>query len=584
MAALRWLFMLWIGGYWGHMWSVLWHGLQMDVAVATYLTAPLALAMLVSVWLPARTEKAMRKGANVYLGVVAALLSLIFCADAALYPYWGFKLDTTPLFYFSTSPGAAMASLPWWQWCLWAVVICAAALALWTLLRLLLLKGSFAPTRRRWLTTGVLVMACGLMVIPMRGGVSVATMAPGRVYFSNDMRLNHAAINPAFNLLYSATHASRLDRQFRFMDEAQAQDIASKLNVPADTVGPRVEGRPDVYIIILESFSAHLMPSLGGEPIAMRLDSIAADGLLFTDAYASSFRTDRGLPAIVTSYPAQPTASILKYVQKLDSLPSLPRLLKGAGYDMTYYYGGDIDFTNVRAMVNAAGFDRIVSDVDFPLGQRLTKWGAPDGAVFSRALADANSAPADAAPRFAVIQTSSSHEPYDVPYDGGTGNKKVNAFQYADSCLGAFYAGIEALPRPALVVMVPDHYGSWPENLTDPAERHHIPIVLAGSALKGVEVDRDLLALPASQTDIGATVAALLGIDHSPLTFSHNLLAPRQSPAAFFSEPSWIAMRTPQGTAVLSVDTSEPMSQAPDSAFSALKAYVQTLYTDLSQR
>lgn len=583
MAALRWLFMLWTGGYWGHMWSVLWHGLPMDLAVAAYIAAPVALALMVSAWLPVRWGPALRRGADAYLAAVAGILSLIYCADAALYPYWGFKLDTTPIFYFTTGPAAAMASLAWWKWAAWGAATVVAGIASWLWLRLCLPARCFAPARRRWAATAAMAAACGLMVIAMRGGVSVATMSPGRVYFSTDMRLNHGAINPAFNLLYSATHAARLDKQFRFTTDEEAAAEAARLNVQSSP-GPRVEGRPDVYIIILESFSAHLMPSLGGEPVALRLDSLARTGWLFTDAYASSFRTDRALPAIVCSYPAQPTASILKHVPKLEGLPSLPRLMKDAGYDMTYYYGGDIDFTNVRAMVNAAGFDRIVSDADFPLAERMSKWGAPDGAVFSRALADARAAQRPEQPRMAVIQTSSSHEPYDVPYDGGSGNRKVNAFQYADSCLGAFADQITRLPRPSLMVIVPDHYGSWPEDLSEPAARHHIPLVLCGTALEGVEIDPALLSLPASQTDIGATVAGLLGIDHSSLPFSHNLLAPRQRPAAFFSEPSWIAMRTPGATAVLSVDTQEQMTAAPDSVYTSLRAYAQTLYTDLAGR
>ena len=72
-------------------------------------------------------------------------------------------------------------------------------------------------------------------------------------------------------------------------------------------------------MIIAESFSAHLMPSLGGEPIAVRLDSIAQSGMLFTNFYASSFRTDRGIPAILSGFPAQPNTSLMKYVEKAES-------------------------------------------------------------------------------------------------------------------------------------------------------------------------------------------------------------------------------------------------------------------------
>ena len=48
----------------------------------------------------------------------------------------------------------------------------------------------------------------------------------------------------------------------------------------------------------MKVFSAHLMESLGGENIAVNLDSLAKEGVLFSNFYANSFRTDRALPAI----------------------------------------------------------------------------------------------------------------------------------------------------------------------------------------------------------------------------------------------------------------------------------------------
>ena len=80
--------------------------------------------------------------------------------------------------------------------------------------------------------------------------------------------------------------------------------------------------RPDVLFIIMESFSSWLMTTLGGEPgVAVQLDSLAQEGVLFTNFYANSFRTDRGLVAILSGYPAQPTTSIMKYpISELDAI------------------------------------------------------------------------------------------------------------------------------------------------------------------------------------------------------------------------------------------------------------------------
>ena len=52
-----------------------------------------------------------------------------------------------------------------------------------------------------------------------------------------------------------------------------------------------------------ESFEATYA---GGEAnVAVSLDSLANEGVLFTNFYANSFRTDRGLIAVLSGYPAQ---------------------------------------------------------------------------------------------------------------------------------------------------------------------------------------------------------------------------------------------------------------------------------------
>lgn len=581
------LFMLAAGGYdMGRWLDVVGHGLSMDCSVAAYLTAIPAIAAAVLAFKPLRW---LHIALRVYFGVVSVAVAMCLVADAALYPYWGFKLDVTPIFYFTTSPAAAMASVPLWQWAVGAVAIAAIAAGMYKALAgayFAFADGS-ARAPRRGLKAAAMAVIVALLFLPIRGGVTVSTMNPSRAYFSPDTRLNHAAVNPVFSLLYSSAHQGNFDKQFRFMPDNEAEAIMEALAAEGDSV-PRLGFMPDIHLVILESFSAHLMPSLGGDSVAMRLDSIAAGGWLWTDAYASAYRTDRGVPAVVCGYPGPPTTSLLKYVNKLDGLPSLPASLKlQHDYDMTYYYGGDINFTNLNAMLVAAGFDRIVSDRDFPVGERLSKWGVHDDRVFARAAADAKAAPRDGRRRFTVVQTSSSHEPFEVPYSSRLGNKKLNAFAYADSCLGAYVDELRRLPRwdSILVVIVPDHYGSWPEGLTEPRDLHHIPIVFTGGALRHVAVDSTLLSLPASQTDIAATVLGLLGDDTSCWRFSRNLLDPAREPFAFYSRRNFAAMRHARlGDAVLSIDTGEAYEASSDTTLVLLKAYLQTLYTDLSER
>ena len=497
-----------------------------------------------------------------------------------------------------------MASVAWWQALAGAVGFLAVGVLVWWIMRVTIDRVEVTPVKS-WPPVAVILFMTALLILPIRGSVTVSTMNPSRAYFSHNRGLNHAATNPMFNLLYSAGHQSDFGTRYRFFDDADAAAIFSQtIKTPgqpaeAGTVAANevaapvsVAGRPDVYVLLLESFSAHLMPVLGGEAVATGLDSIARHGMLFTSMYANSFRTDRALPSVFSALPGQPSASILKYVDKIERLPSFPREMKDqGGYTTAYYYGGDTNFTNMQAYLMAMGFDRVVSDRDFPLSQKASKWGAPDGPLFARAADDlglgGGAAPQGAAPRLTVIQTSSSHEPFEVPYRSARWGAipQANAFAYADSCLTAFVNRLRNSGRwsRSLVVIVPDHYGCWPQNLPTMPERHHIPLVITGGALEGVLPAQ--VGTPSTQADIAATLLGLLGLDAGRFPFSRDLLSGRPvPPIAIFTESGGLCAVTPEGFVELDPDANRVTAvsgldgAAAATAADRARAWLQTLY------
>ncbi|KAA6318381.1 Sensor histidine kinase TodS, partial [termite gut metagenome] len=58
------------------------------------------LLLIASLWIPFRLTTFLRR---VYFYTVAFIFSVIFIPDLVLYHYWGFRLDSTPLFYFFSS-------------------------------------------------------------------------------------------------------------------------------------------------------------------------------------------------------------------------------------------------------------------------------------------------------------------------------------------------------------------------------------------------------------------------------------------------------------------------------------------------
>lgn len=571
--------------------NVIWHGLPMDCSMAGYFTIIPALLTIAGIWTDSR---ALRVANQVYIAFSAALISIVTVSDLALYGYWNFRLDTTPFFYFFSSPASALASVSTWTAILGFVVCILLAVALYFMIGLTAGRVRPSAAIRSIRSTIATVILTAFLFIPIRGSFTVSTMNLSRSYFSANQRLNHAAINPLFSLMYSATHQSDFSSQFRYFDDDRARDIFAGLSSPSgiltDTVAPLFTiDKPDIYIIILESFSAHLMSSLGGEPIATGLDSIASNGLLFSNFYASGARTDRAIPAILSAFPAQPTTSLMKFAKKIEHAPSLPRVLRDSlGYDMAYYYGGDANFTNMLAYLVSSGFDRIVSDKDFPVSKRTSKWGAHDHIVFERVWDDimADTTGNDR-PVLRVVQTSSSHEPFEVPYSDPrfSDSPRKNAFAYADRSLTAFIDSLSASPlwERSVVIITPDHYGVYPEHLDDPLARHHVPLVITGGA---VNREPAVIGTTGDQTAIASTLLSALGTDDSAFAFSHDLFDPSASDYAFFSEPGMAAFVTPTDTVAINLDTDTPViysGPASDAAADKCKAILQIIYDTLSE-
>lgn len=588
--------------------SVIWHGLPLDLSLAGYLTAIPGFLFIASAWTLSKVLHRIWCG---YFLFISILLSVIFTVDAGLYQYWGFRLDATPLFYFFSSPKDAVASVSIWMVMGGIIVMAVYAAMLYAifygvLLRKKLLLGMKLPYRRLRVS-GVLLLMTGVLFIPIRGGFTVSTMNVGKVYFSSNQRLNHAAINPAFSLMESLSKQKDFGSQYRFMEAAEAERLFEGLTDPAvsgaevmatDSLRQSADSlhnlfttrRPDVLFVILESFSSKLMTTLGGEPdIAVNLDSLSKEGVLFTNFYANSFRTDRGLVAILSGYPAQPTTSIMKYPRKTQSIPAIAGSLKKAGYGTEYYYGGDADFTNMRSYLMSSGFETIVSDQDFPVSERLSKWGAHDHLVFNRLLEDLKveaseeASARQSAPRFRVLQTSSSHEPFEVPYRR-LANDRLNAFAYTDSCLGDFVRQYRELPqwKNTVIVFVPDHLGAYPENLNNlTVERYQIPLLMIGGAVR----EPRRIDVYGSQQDIAATLLAQLALPHSEFTFSKDMLNPDSPHFAFFTVPDAFGMVTPDNRVIFNcqadaVAVDEGTAKGKNLPLG--KAYLQKLYDDIA--
>nr|WP_293463692.1 alkaline phosphatase family protein [Prevotella sp.] len=590
--------------------AVIWHGLPLDLSMAGYLSVIPGLLSIAVVWLKRELVKPIM---NIYFIIASLFITCSFLLNASLYPYWKYPLDSTPLFYFFTSPADAIASVSIWQVILSIVILIVLTIGVWFTLRMRGEKrqqysryaygyGGLGSGKRkrfddfdrhRGRTSIILLLLTGLLFLPIRGGITVSTMNTGQVYYSQNAYLNHSAVNPLFSLLESITHQEDFASQYRFMKDKEADKIFATMTSTSDkNTYPLLneatfkKGTPDILIVIMESFASDIMPSMGSyKDVAVCLDSIAQQSILFTRFYANSFRTDRGMVSILSGYPAQPTTSIMRYPRKTSQLPSIARnLAKYKNYKTTYYYGGDADFCNMRSYLVSQGYQHIISDANFPIEDKLSKWGVPDHILAARMMKDIKAQQNEKRPMLRILQTSSSHEPFEVPYHR-LKDKRLNAFAYTDSVMGAIVREYRKLPRwkNTLIVFVPDHVGGYKENLNDhDRSRYQIPLILAGGA-----ISRPMkVGIIGSQQDIAATLLGQLGVEHREFTFSKNMMSDATPKFAFFAVNDAFGIVSEENSLIYDNRAKRIVYDKGEKGFNLKRgqAYLQKLYDDLAKK
>lgn len=590
--------------------AVIWHGLPLDLSMAGYLSVIPGFLSIAVVWLKRDLVKPIM---NIYFIIASLFITCSFLLNASLYPYWKYPLDSTPLFYFFTSPADAIASVSIWQVILSIVILIVLTIGVWFTLRMRGEKrqqysrysygyGGFGSGKRnrfddfdrhRSRTSIILLLLTGLLFLPIRGGITVSTMNTGQAYYSQNAYLNHSAVNPLFSLLESITHQEDFASQYRFMKDKEADKIFATMTSTSDeNTYPLLneatfkKGTPDILIVIMESFASDIMPSMGSyKDVAVCLDSIAQQSILFTRFYANSFRTDRGMVSILSGYPAQPTTSIMRYPRKTSQLPSIARnLAKYKNYKTTYYYGGDADFCNMRSYLVSQGYQHIISDANFPIEDKLSKWGVPDHILAARMMEDIKAQQNEKRPMLRILQTSSSHEPFEVPYHR-LKDKRLNAFAYTDSVMGAIVREYRKLPRwkNTLIVFVPDHVGGYKENLNDhDRSRYQIPLILAGGV-----ISRPMkVGIIGSQHDIAATLLGQLGVEHREFTFSKNMMSDATPKFAFFAVNDAFGIVSEENSLIYDNRAKRIVYDKGEKGFNLKRgqAYLQKLYDDLARK
>lgn len=518
-------------------WGIFWNGIRMDFSMAAYISViPFLLVSFSNFIKKSRLENWIFS----YTFLMVLITILIVVVDLQVFNTWGYHLDATPLRYLKTPREA------------WASVSSSPLLQLFISFLILLVVASLIVYRiitkniDNWnyidnipfIPVSILITLA--LIIPIRGSLGISPMNQSTVYFSTNNFANIAAVNPTWNFFSSLVNGS-YDKvnPYTYLPKEELSNNIKELYQTSNTTQKVLKSnikKPNVLVIIWESFTKKATEhTINGIEVTPRFNTLKKEGIYFPNMYASGDRTDKGIPAILSGYPAQPTASIITEPNKSAKLPVLSKDFEINGYSTDFYYGGEVEFANIKSYLYSSDFQKIVSKQDFDSKDWNSKWGAHDEIVFKKFLNDHANVNQ---PFFSTILTLSSHEPFEIPtqnaFEGDNEQTKfMNAMYYADQSLGSFIDSAKQQPwwDNTLVIIVADHGHRIPET-GKKVDDFKIPMLWLGGAL-----EKQAMEVPqiVSQIDISATLLHQVGLNAYAYNWSKNIFDPKTKHWAFFS-------------------------------------------------
>jgi phosphoglycerol transferase MdoB-like AlkP superfamily enzyme len=512
----------------------------MDLSMAAYLSILPGLILAVSFLFSA---KRLNRILHSYTIIILLAITFINLLDLALYPHWGTRIAVNVFSYFA-NPKEVLANVSFWNGVA-AISIFLFFYILFTWFYKQFIVKSIAKSKvPKWYAAPVSLFVTALLIIPIRGGFSTSPMNLSTVSFSDKLYVNQASANYLWNFFNTIERRKSYENPCSYFELEEAEQIFREVEngrIFSDTIIIEASEnvQPNVILIVLESFSNKVISALGGAyNICPNLDSICKDAIIFPQFYASGNRSDRGISALLGGYPSLLDMSIMRFPDKSDKLTLLSHYFNKHNYNTSFYYGGDIDFYNMKSFVLQGKYTEVVSEINFPNRLRTSKWGVPDGVLLSRVLNDIKQ---KKEPFFTVAYTLSSHPPFDVPFNKIKGNstddKFLNSVAYADSCLGEFVNGLKKLGiwKNTLVIITADHGALYPGSteIREPAT-YRIPLIWTGGVVK----NRGVVSSICGEPDLMPTLVRQLGWTPDSTKFGHDIFSLPQY-AFYMHDTGW---------------------------------------------
>lgn len=488
-ALMRLLFVIvnykFLAGTFFHKILLFFAALRLDASMASYLVAPAFLCWLCYIGFQKNIFLVIARYFTIVFSVLVVFISLMNIGN---YANWQTVINKRILLYFE-NPAEVTHFMSTLQLVFTPFILIGVC---WLVI---IFHKKFVkrihPIKRSLYVFSLNFLIAPILFFFIRGGVQTIPINESAAYYSLHESNDHACVNPVYYFGHSVSEYYFLSDKYVFFDDAEAIEISNKfmLDELKDTIQITNNTKPNLVIIILESWTADLLEALGGEKgVTPFTNELLNESFLFSQCYGSGYRTDQGLVSILAGYPSQPDNSIIAYPSKIQKLPSFCADLKKQNYNSSFFYGGDITFAEMKSFIVQQGFEYISDKENYNSIDYNSKWGAHDGMVLNSQIEYLNK---QKEPFFSCLLTLSTHEPFEVPikhkfpHDTDP-NKFKNAAYYTDACLKEYFAKAKKTEwyKNTLFLLVADHGHHLPmgRNMDD-AESKRIICFLTGGAL-----------------------------------------------------------------------------------------------------
>lgn len=293
----------------------------------------------------------------------------------------------------------------------------------------------------------------------------------------------------------------------------------------------------NVVIVLVESLSAWHSRLLGSSyDWTPKLDAIAQENHYFTHFYANGFTTSMAEVSVLGGQlPLDPAGELLlDYADFSDLHGTLPDIAHRSGRQAAFFTTGDVSFLDLGTWLHHLDFD-VVDGNTSPFYAGMKRWqfgAAEDSALYDRFL-DWIDKREDRRPFVSTLLTVSTHPPYVDPRSAKIDPE--NAFKYVDLQIDRFYRALKerGFFDDGVLLILGDHRTMTPlhkEEYRAFGERSfaRVPFVVAGKVDMPTVIDA-----PFQQTDIGPSIAELLGLEACVSPFTGHFLRADPLPADY---------------------------------------------------